>query len=97
MTTHGFAVNVNNDLQPFEWVICGIEVRMTSICRELGAAQDLAAYMDVVGERFCEIYDRTRVEIEAGELPPSGCRAPNAGRRRAASRRTSGNGERPRW
>jgi lipoyl(octanoyl) transferase len=70
VTTHGFAVNVNNDLQPFEWVIpCGIEgVRMTSICRELGAAQDLAAYMDVVGERFCEIYDRTPVEIEAGEL-----------------------------
>ena len=26
VTTHGLAVNVNNDLQPFEWVVpCGIE------------------------------------------------------------------------
>ena len=44
VTTHGFAVNVNNDLQPFEWVVpCGIEgCRMTSLCRELGAEQDMA-------------------------------------------------------
>ena len=25
VTTHGFAVNVDNDLQPFEWVVpCGL-------------------------------------------------------------------------
>ena len=32
VTTHGFAINVDNDLQPFEYVVpCGIEgVRMTS-------------------------------------------------------------------
>jgi lipoate-protein ligase B len=38
VTTHGFAVNVDNDLQPFEWIVpCGMEgVRMTSICRETG-------------------------------------------------------------
>src|SRR4051794_26441478 len=32
-TTHGFAVNVDNDLQPFEWVVpCGLDgVRMTSV------------------------------------------------------------------
>ena len=31
ITTHGLAINVNNDLQPFEWIMpCGIEaVRMT--------------------------------------------------------------------
>jgi lipoyl(octanoyl) transferase len=36
VTTHGFAVNVQNDLQPFEWVVpCGLEgVRMTSLLRE---------------------------------------------------------------
>jgi lipoyl(octanoyl) transferase len=36
VTTHGFAVNVENDLQPFEWVVaCGIQgVQMTSIERE---------------------------------------------------------------
>ena len=38
VTTHGFAVNVDNDLQPFEWVVpCGLpDVRMTSVTRELG-------------------------------------------------------------
>ena len=35
VTTHGFAVNVDNDLQPFEWIVaCGLEgVRMTSVCQ----------------------------------------------------------------
>ena len=71
-------------------------VRMTSICRELGAAQDLAAYMDVVGGRFCEIYDRTPVEIEAGELSK---RVPgtDAGRRRAARGARPGTASRPRY
>jgi lipoyl(octanoyl) transferase len=60
VTTHGFAVNINNDLQPFEWVVpCGIEgVRMTSLCREFGSEVDMDAAMDVVTERFGEIYGR---------------------------------------
>ena len=63
VTTHGFAVNVNNDLQPFEWVVpCGIEgVRMTSLCREFGSQVDMDACMDVVTERFAEIYGRDPV------------------------------------
>jgi lipoyl(octanoyl) transferase len=70
VTTHGLAVNVNNDLQPFEWVVpCGIEgVRMTSVCRELGAEQDLEALMDTVSERFGEIYGREPVPIEPRAL-----------------------------
>ncbi len=38
VTTHGFAVNVENDLQPFSWVVaCGLpEVQMTSLIRETG-------------------------------------------------------------
>ncbi len=37
IATHGFAVNVQNDLDPFSWVIaCGLpDVRMTSIAAEL--------------------------------------------------------------
>jgi lipoyl(octanoyl) transferase len=36
VTTHGFAVNVENDLQPFNWIVpCGLEgVRMTSLIKE---------------------------------------------------------------
>ncbi len=38
VTTHGFAVNVENDLQPFQWVVaCGLDgVRMTSLIQETG-------------------------------------------------------------
>jgi lipoyl(octanoyl) transferase len=63
VTTHGFAVNVNNDLQPFEWIVpCGIEgVRMTSLTRELGAEQDMDAYMEIVARRFGEIFEREPV------------------------------------
>src|SRR5580704_5317277 len=36
VSTHGFAVNVENDLQPFSWVVpCGLDgVRMTSLIKE---------------------------------------------------------------
>jgi lipoyl(octanoyl) transferase len=36
VATHGFAVNVENDLQPFSWVVpCGLDgVRMTSLIAE---------------------------------------------------------------
>jgi lipoyl(octanoyl) transferase len=63
VTTHGFAVNVNNDLQPFEWIVpCGIDgCRMTSVCRELGAEQDMEAYMEIVARRFGGIFERDPV------------------------------------
>jgi lipoate-protein ligase B len=38
VSTHGFAVNVENDLQPFSWIVpCGLDgVEMTSLLRETG-------------------------------------------------------------
>src|SRR5215204_5240568 len=50
VTTHGFAINVNNDLQPFEWIVpCGIDnCRMTSVARELHAQFDMERFMDIV-------------------------------------------------
>ncbi len=39
ISTHGFAVNVSNDLEPFSWVVaCGLpDVQMTSLAAEAGA------------------------------------------------------------
>ena len=41
VTTHGFAINIDNDLQPFSWVVpCGLDgVRMTSLINETGRPQ----------------------------------------------------------
>jgi lipoate-protein ligase B len=70
ITTHGFAINVNNDLQPFEWIVpCGIEsCRMTSLSRELGAEQDMDAFMDTIAGSFGEVYEREPVGVEPAEL-----------------------------
>jgi lipoyl(octanoyl) transferase len=78
VTTHGFAINVNNDLQPFEWIVpCGIEgVRMTSITRELQEEQDLSAYMDVVSGLFGRIFEREPVEADGTLAELAGLAAP---------------------
>jgi lipoyl(octanoyl) transferase len=70
VTTHGFAINVNNDLQPFEWIVpCGIDAcRMTSLSRELGSEQDLEAFATTVRDRFGEAYGRSPVEMAAARL-----------------------------
>ena len=58
VTTHGFAVNVSNDLQPFEWVVpCGLAgVRMTSVCAETGAGDRLSCFRREMAHRFCEAF-----------------------------------------
>jgi lipoyl(octanoyl) transferase len=70
VTTHGLAVNVSNDLQPFEWIVpCGIEgVAMTSLARELGAEQNLGAFADTVVARFADVYDRGPIPAEPADL-----------------------------
>lgn len=42
VTTHGFAINANNDVGPFQWIVpCGIEgCEVTSIAREMGLKVD---------------------------------------------------------
>jgi lipoyl(octanoyl) transferase len=56
VTTHGFAVNVSNDLQPFEWIVpCGLgDVRMTSITREQGKQADLGCFRKRMAHRLAE-------------------------------------------
>ncbi len=73
VTTHGLAINVNNDLQPFEWIVpCGIEAcRMTSVSRELGAEQDLDAFGTTIAERLARVYHRVLVECSWDEVAGS--------------------------
>jgi lipoyl(octanoyl) transferase len=77
VTTHGFAINVENDLEPFEWIVpCGLAgVRMTSVvdegaprgqmrCFRRRAAWELA---QALGLRQ-RLVSRERVETVAGAL-----------------------------
>ncbi len=70
VTTHGLAVNVNNDLQPFEWIVpCAIDhVRMTSVGRELGKEADFDAFAVALRDRLCEALGRRPVERAMSEL-----------------------------
>ncbi len=70
ITTHGLAVNVANDLQPFEWVVpCGIEAcRMTSLTRELGAEQDVGEFATALVSRLGEVYERDPVETAPDDV-----------------------------
>jgi lipoyl(octanoyl) transferase len=79
VTTHGLAVNVDNDLQPFEWIVpCGIEgVAMTSLARELGGVPDreaggdsvaAGAFADTLVARFSAVYERVPVATDPADL-----------------------------
>jgi lipoyl(octanoyl) transferase len=82
VTTHGFAVNVDNDLTPFGWVVaCGLpDVTMTSLAAEKPAAagplmdcfrrRAAFAVADALGRRQ-RLVSRARLEqaLEAGPVP----------------------------
>jgi lipoate-protein ligase B len=86
VTMHGFAVNVDCDLTPFEWIVpCGIGgVRMTSVALETGRAGGVDCFRKRVSWRFAEAFGRrqrivTRDRLMA-ERPPleSTARTPEA-------------------
>ena len=79
VTTHGFAVNVENDLQPFAWVVpCGLDgVQMTSLIKE---TRRLAGQMKCFRKRAAwevaqglgrrqRLVSLARLEAAAGALP----------------------------
>jgi lipoyl(octanoyl) transferase len=72
VTTHGFAVNVDNDLQPFSWVVaCGLpDVQMTSIAHELDTAHapGLPCFRKEMAYRFCEAQGRRQRLVSARRL-----------------------------
>lgn len=64
VTSHGFALNVNNDLAPFGLIVpCGIADKgVTSLARSLGVDLRLEAVMDAVARRFAEVFGRMAIE-----------------------------------
>ncbi len=83
VTTHGFAVNVHNDLEPFSWVIaCGLpEVSMTSIAGESagacrpGSDRPLLCFRRRMAYSFCEAHARRQRLVSPQRL---GIAAPHA-------------------
>lgn len=63
VTMHGFALNVNTDLEYFNHINpCGFsEKGVTSLEKELGFKQDLVRLKEVVLEKFAEVFDSTTV------------------------------------
>ena len=61
ITSHGFALNVSNDLSYFDTIVpCGIQdVSVTSVSQELGRPVGVADIVGVVSEGFSKIFGRS--------------------------------------
>ena len=61
ITSHGFALNVSNDLSFFETIVpCGIQdVSVTSVSQELGRPFAVPDILGMVSEAFSEIFGRS--------------------------------------
>jgi lipoyl(octanoyl) transferase len=72
VTTHGFAVNVDVDLDPFSWVVaCGLpDVVMTSIAQEMtsGNPVDPDRFRASIAEHFCRAHGREQRHISPTHL-----------------------------
>jgi lipoyl(octanoyl) transferase len=76
VSTHGFAVNVVNDLAPFGWVVaCGLpSVRMTSIAHE-GGTDGLACFRKRMGYAFARELGRRQRLVTPERLGEAGAGA----------------------
>jgi lipoyl(octanoyl) transferase len=72
ITTHGFAVNVDNDLEPFTWVVaCGLpDVAMTSLELELAPARasGVACMRKRMAFHFCQAHGRRQRLVSSRRL-----------------------------
>ncbi len=74
VTTHGLAVNVDNDLEPFSWITpCGLEgVQMTSLQRELGPGSPSAeVFRGLLLDGLCDVFGRTPARVALLDGPPA--------------------------
>ncbi len=58
VTMHGFALNINTDLEYFNYINpCGFSDRgVTSLQKELGTKQDFGRVKELILEKFCEVF-----------------------------------------
>ena len=61
ITSHGFALNVSNDLSFFETIVpCGIQdVSVTSVSQELGRPVGVPDILGIVSRAFSEVFGRS--------------------------------------
>jgi lipoyl(octanoyl) transferase len=69
VTTHGFAINVDNDLEPFSWVVpCGLAgVRMTSVRAENGSGE-LRCFRRRAAFAFAQAFDLRQRLVSAARI-----------------------------
>ena len=74
VTTHGLALNVDNDLEPFSWAVpCGMPgVRMTSVAAETGRCGRFAAVQETLAYELCAALGRTGRDVGADALGAAG-------------------------
>ncbi|MFP5361512.1 MAG: lipoyl(octanoyl) transferase LipB [Thermoleophilia bacterium] len=92
VTTHGFAINVENDLEPFSWVVaCGLDgVQMTSVVEQtaaIGEPPALPAVRASIALHFAAAFgltpravDRAQLEAVTRETRPAVAPAPQDAR-----------------
>jgi lipoate-protein ligase B len=70
ISMHGLAVNVDNDLQPFDWIVpCGIDyVRVTSLAQETGRSPSLPCFRKRMAYRFSEAFGRRQRLVSLDRL-----------------------------
>jgi lipoyl(octanoyl) transferase len=73
VSTHGFAINVDNDLTPFDWIVpCGLDgVQMTSVARETGRSGCIDCFRKRIAFDFAQALGSRQRLVSRAELERS--------------------------
>lgn len=69
VTMHGFALNVNTNLQHFDWINpCGLSMGVTSVAELVDGPIDFAAANQLAGQYLAEAFVKVPVACELADL-----------------------------